>query len=424
MKSKLSLLLFLPAALCAQHRLVMIHEQPGIMGPCEPSVAVSPANPDHLMAGAILNVWYSSKDGGETWERGRLKSEYGVWGDPCLVADAEGSFYYFHLSDPTGRNWFSKEILDRIVCQRTDDLGKSWKVDSYMGEAHPKDQDKEWAAVDLNNGRIYCTWTQFDKYGSDSARHKSNILFSYSENRGKKWSKPVQINALSGGCLDDDNTTEGAVPAVGPNGEVYVAWAHAEKIWFTSSKDGGLTWPEENILVTDQPGGWETDIPGIDRSNGMPVTAADVSSGPYRGTVYVNWTDNRYGNQDAFVARSTDGGVTWSPPVRVNNDSTKTDQFFTWMTVDPANGNIYTVFYDRRGMEGNKTHVTLAWSSDGGETWTNERLTDKPFEPVKEVFFGDYTNISAYNGVVRPVWTQYAEGKLSIWTALINHKDQ
>ncbi|MBK7266279.1 MAG: hypothetical protein IPI12_08095 [Ignavibacteriales bacterium] len=34
----------------------------------------------------------------------------------------------------------------------------------------------------------------------------------------------IKISDKSGDCVDEDNTVEGAVPAVGPNGEVYVSW--------------------------------------------------------------------------------------------------------------------------------------------------------------------------------------------------------
>jgi hypothetical protein len=35
---------------------------------------------------------------------------------------------------------------------------------------------------------------------------------------------------------------------------------------------------------------------------------------------------------------------------------------------------------------------------------------------------GDYNNISAYNGMVRPIWTELHDGKLSVWTALLNYE--
>jgi hypothetical protein len=393
--------------------------------PCEPSIAINPLNPDEIVAGAVLNFVYYSHDGGRTWTGNKLKSSYGVWGDPVILADYEGNFYYFHLSDPTGRNWSSEEILDRIVCQKSTDGGKTWSNGSYMGFAHPKDQDKEWAAVDPISNQLYVTWTQFDKYGSKNfPEDQSNILFSTSTDGGETWSEAVRINQLPGNCLDKDSTTEGAVPAVGANGEIYVAWSFDEKIYFDRSLDKGKTWLAEDKIVANQPGGWTHDIPGLQRCNGMPMTAVDRSEGPHHGRVYVCWADQRNGedNVDIFLAYSDDKGDSWSKAVRVNNDKTKRHQFLPWMTTDPITGVVYVVFYDRRNYKDNKTDVFLARSLDGGQSFTNECISESPFEPFRFQFFGDYNHISAYGGRVRPIWTRMENGKLSIWTAIIEDK--
>ena len=51
------------------------------------------------------------------------------------------------------------------------------------------------------------------------------------------------------------------------------------KDYFDRSLDGGITWVLEDIVVSDQPGGWNFDIPGIYRCNGMPITVADLTDG-------------------------------------------------------------------------------------------------------------------------------------------------
>jgi hypothetical protein len=53
-------------------------------------------------------------------------------------------------------------------------------------------------------------------------------------------------------------------------------------------------------------------------------------------------------------------------------------------------------------------------------SWSNECISASPFVPDATVFFGDYNNITAHNGVVRPIWTRLHDGRLSIMTALIN----
>ena len=91
------------------------------------------------------------------------------------------------------------------------------------------------------------------------------------------------------------------------------------------------------------PGGWDAPVDGLERHNGMPVAAVDVSTGAARGTVYVNWIDTRNGDPDVFVAASRDGGTTWEAPVRVNDDPKGAVQMFTWMAVDPVDGSINVV---------------------------------------------------------------------------------
>lgn len=407
----------------AQYKNVQIDKQSGLgYPPCEPSIAISYTNPDVLVAGAILDKVYTSKDGGATWTNSKLKSELGVFGDPCVVSDYKGNFYYLHLSDPSGKGWRDDSLLDRIVCQYSEDNGKTWTKGSSIGLNGSKDQDKEWATIDPKSNRIFATWTQFDKYNSVAENDSTLILFSWSKGRDKEWSKPVRISQIAGDCLDDDNTVEGAVPAVGPEGNIYVSWALNETLYFDRSENCGKNWLEEDIIAGQINGGWNQEIPGINRCNGMPVTKVDLSEGPNKGTIYINYSDQTHGKDDTdiWLIKSTDFGDTWSEPIKVNDDNSGKHQFFTWMDVDKSNGNIYIVFYDRRNYDDNQTDVYLATSIDGGLTFTNELISESPFTPNQSVFFGDYNNITAFKGIVRPIWTRYENNKLSIWTALID----
>lgn len=389
--------------------------------PCEPSIVVNPADTNNIVAGAILNRVYVSNDGGRSWIESDLTSTHGVYGDPCLIANNKGDLYYFHLGDPDGKGWGSERLLESIVVQRSVDKGQHWSNGAALGSNAPKDQDKEWAVSSRDSKRIYATWTQFDKYESKVPTDSSNVMFSRSNRKGNKWSKAVRINEIAGNCADDDGTVEGAVPASGPDGEVYVAWAVNEKIYFDRSLDHGKTWLKNDIMAAEIPKGWNQDIPGIMRCNGMPVLVCDNSKGPDRGTLYICWADIRNGenNTDIWVVSSKDRGTTWTAPVKVNDDSSDRHQFFPWLAIDQSTGKLHVVFYDRRNYTDNQTDVYLATSNDGGKTWINERISEKPFTPVASVFFGDYNNISAHNGIVRPIWARYENEKLSIWTALI-----
>jgi hypothetical protein len=157
----------------------------------------------------------------------------------------------------------------------------------------------------------------------------------------------------------------------------------------------------------------------------LPITACDLSQGPNRGTIYINWSDQRNGGDDTdvWLSKSTDGGETWTPPARVNDDPAGKHQFFTWVTIDQTTGYLYFVFYDRRNYEDDSTDVYLAVSTDGGNTFINRKISESPFLPNAGVFFGDYTNITVHNGIVRPIWARLNNGQMSIWTHLTNHEE-
>ncbi len=387
--------------------------------PEEVSIFINPKNTNQIVAGANIDNYYYSSDAGLTWHSGILSSQkYGVWGDPCIIADTAGNFYFIHLSYPYNGNW-----IDRIVVQKSTNGGSVWTGGTYTGLNGTAAQDKAWAAVNPANNEIYITWTQFDEYGTSNPKDSSVILFSKSTDEGATWSQAKRISAKAGNCVDSDSTDEGAVPSVGPNGEIYVAWAGPDGLVFNKSTDDGDTWLNKEILVSDFPGGWDYNISGLERSNGLPITSCDVSNGPNRGTIYVNWSDQRNGsdNTDVWLAKSIDGGDTWTTPVRVNNDTGNKQQFFTWMSIDQSNGYLYFVFYDRRNYNGgDSTDVYLARSTDGGNTFVNYKINENLILPDANVFFGDYINISTYNGIIRPIWMAYDGNSLSTWTAIVD----
>lgn len=405
---------------------VQIDVSPFGFGVCEPSICINPANKDEIAAGSILDWSYISTDGGLTWNKSKLKSPFGVYGDPVVRIDYNGTIFYSHLSNPDNAAYRSESFLDRIVVQRSTDFGESWNEGTYPEVRGNHDQDKQWMAVQPGTNHLAMTWTEFDTYGSEEATCKSRILFSNSTDNGESWSKPKAISQFEGNCIDDDQTTEGAVPSYGFNDNLYVAWSYDERIYFDKSADGGKTWLTDDQIIAEQPEGWNYVIPGINRCNGMPITGFDNSSGEFRGRIYVNWSDQRNGitDTDIWLIYSDDQGDTWSSPKKVNNDDSKKHQFFTWMDVDEKTGYIYIVFYDRRNSDSNKTDVYLAHSIDGGLTFTNTKINDQSFTPTEKVFFGDYNDISAVEGRVRPIWTQLEGSELSVWTSIIEHNQE
>lgn len=389
--------------------------------PNETSICISRLDTNMIVAAANLNNVYRSADGGFTWSELVVGSSYGVFGDPCIVSDTAGNFYYLHLAqNPSIVVW--PAWADRIVCQKSQNNGNSWSNGTFTGLNQPRMQDKEWAYVDPRTNYMSVTWTEFDRYASTTAGDSTRIFFSISKDGAQTWQTPVQVSAMQGDCLDEDNTVEGAMSVINDRGEAFVVWAYNDSLYLNKSEDTGRTWLPREIAIAAQPGGWDYNIEGILRCNGLPVTCIDRSNSTHSGNIYVNWTDKRNGSNDAdvFIIRSTDNGLTWSDPLRVNDDAPGKENFMSWMDVDPITGRIHIVFYDRRNYSDTKTDVYWAYSDDGGVTFTNQRISSSPFIPSPPVFFGDYIGISAFNNCIRPVWMRLDNTNLSVWTAIVS----
>jgi hypothetical protein len=401
--------------------------------PAEASIAINPSNIDHIVAVSLQamrpgspvrtsNFSYASVDGGRTWRTVPAPNDHQrVHGDDAVTIGRDGTIYHSYIAFD-GIRVARADRASSGIYVRTSRDGWTWTdhvaVVDHINTAIPF-EDKPWIGVDdgeesPHRGNVYVAWTRFDVYGSPDPRHQTHIWFSRSRDGARTFAPPVQVSDAPGDARDSDGTVEGVVPSVGIKGEVYVAWAGPAGLVFDRSLDGGYTFGADTV-ITNLPGGWDIPLPGIARHNGMPVTAVDHSRGPHRGTIYVNWIDERNGDTDVFIARSHDGGVTWSAPVRVNDDprGNKRPQLFTWMAVDPSDGSVNVVFLDRRDTVGTENAVTLARSVDGGKTFVNHRVDRPPFPSHDGVFYGDYLGIDAHGGrvaVIYPVFVDTPNG--------------
>jgi hypothetical protein len=427
----------------AQAQRVVRVTEPDAIQPAEVAIAVNPGNPDNLVGASFQtgmppkpragSYTYVTMDGGKTWKTVASQDAQNlVQGDDAMAFSSDGTAYHAHLSFDGIRVPRPKRAESGIIVSASRDGGLTWNgpvpAINHVNSVTPF-EDKPGIVADNAagspfKGNVYLAWTRFDVYGSHDPECHTQIYFSRSTDGGKTFSMPFRISDTGGDCIDSDNTVEGAVPAVGPKGEVYIVWAGPLGLVFDKSTDGGLTFGKDKV-IGQMPGGWDFPMPGLDRANGMPVTGVDLSAGPRRGTLYVNWVDERNGDLDVFVASSADGGETWTAPVRVNDDPLKNgkSQFFTWMAVDPVDGSVNTVFYDRRDTEGTLTRLTMARSTDGGRTFINHKIDQEPFACNDKVFFGDYSGIAAYGGRVVPIYMHFIdETKLGVSVALFRFK--
>src|SRR5579871_1019780 len=376
----------------------------------EPGIAVNPGNPQQVVAVFQDNAHAAySQDAGNTWQvaEGVDPKNYRVSGDVSVAFDSQGHAFICYIAfDKLGtfNYWAHGATRNGIFVRRSLDGGKTWEANHVPVAEQPSTsgipfEDKPYIVADNSKskyaGNLYIGWTRW-------RLADSQMVISRSTDDGKSWSQPIEIDAHPGLPRDDNGAAEGFDGTVGGDGTLYTIWSQDNDLMFTLSRDGGKSFSHARAIIHTAPIMFAVNT--LDRANGFPQIAID----PKSDRLYVTWSDYRNGDLDVFLSSSSDRGKHWTAPVRVNNDSVHdgVEQFFQWLAVDPTDGSVNVVFYDRRRDPQNRQQiVVLARSTDGGLSFKNYTWTEDPFE-AGGVFFGDYSGLAAYGGRVYGVWTE------------------
>jgi hypothetical protein len=423
---------------------------------------------------------YESFDGGLTWtDYGHLpgycekdgkpyapycdinSKEYRVSSDISIAFDDEGNAYgnvLDAIGGATSTGWNLNVHIKKP--------GKPWgpPIVAHDNRSNPISNqtfldDKNWISVDNYTlpdgspnkprdgkvGTIYVCWS----YDESQVGLGQTIALVKSDDGGKSW----------GGFAPGDNTPrplsqKGAVsgigchPAIGPKGEVYISWYdnQVDAVMQVKSTDHGKTWTPQRPVA--QITGVNSAFEGqAFRNLSIPSTAVDK-----KGNVYiVVQSQNGSGSgvpasgqmqkpsagepaadqlaagdgagpksgSDIVLFKSTDGGSTYTGPVRVNQDAKNgdADQFQPWLAVTDS-GQLDVSYFDRRNDPNNFFIQTyLSRSNDGGKTWTDSKVGHMLWDPHLNppvsgsgLFIGDYQGLVADDDVAIPFWndTQYA----------------
>ncbi len=355
-------------------------------------------------ANAVLGSGYGlSADGGSTFQHESLPELPGGLnlGDPVVAFGPDGEIYYSTLAIA------GDGISVVSLCSSTDGAVSWTCTEASTTAANSFDtQDKDWLAVDTTSskfrGNVYVAWTDF------SATSGAFILFARSTDGGKTFSLPSPLSAIDGSQLVQD-----AYISVGRDGEVWVSYLDGHfggsGITVTKSLDGGATFSalKPAALFTELTG---TLTGGNDvRGDSFPATAVD-QNGTYHLVYAAVSPGQTVDRSDIFYVRSTDGGATFSAPVRLNDDASATSQWSPAIAV-AADGRIAVKWWDRRNdpVNDSLTDVYMTVSADGGATFgKNIRVTDHNwvFGPsTLGSYHGDYDGMAGDAEIFHLSWS-------------------
>jgi hypothetical protein len=382
----------------------------------ESFVAVDPDDPRFVLAAANdfngPQGLYASTDGGATWRNQSMpRGGYGFHSDPGVGWDSAGNGYTVTLGIKGG--------TVKPIVSKTTDRGATWSTPVNLPST--TSTDKELLFVDSARTSpcrdfVYVAW---DQPGSSMKLSRSTDgAASWSDAITLERRSGIATTLASGpegelfvawNGLDrtirmvksvDCGASFGAPTVLSPTNQAY-------DIGIPSfCRRRALLYP---ALDVDRSGGCRSGW----------VYAAWVDSTTSGGCSASGCPSTQPCTTDIFFSRSSDGGATWSPRKIAHEDLANADQFNPWLAVDPVDGSLWIAFQDTRNdPERVKADTYLVRSTDGGESFSpSMRLsgasTNETSAGSTTFQWGDYNGLAAAAGRIYAVWTDRRPGGTS-----------
>jgi hypothetical protein len=256
--------------------------------------------------------------------------------------------------------------------------------------------DKEQFTIDPATGHVYAAYSERWQQSAEA-----RLMFARSTDGGRTWSEPAAIHAPQPHYIGSGQHQMGGWPTVTADGRLLVLWCEwgSGSFYVTEVEDGGEGGFSEPRLIAQNEGTW------------IPSVGVDLTGGPRHGTIYAVVADDRHGDGDAFLHVSRDNGTTWDEAVRINQDEVGNgmDLRMPELTVEP-DGSVSVVYMQAAG-DARTWHAFVARSTDGGRTFSEQPVSSEPTDPVGInnqpsflTHLGDYLGISYNDDGIVAVW--------------------
>lgn len=371
-----------------------------------------------LLPGGDQFTGYGYSDsGGASWSDGGAlpAGPLGDGGDPVLAHDRTA-----------GRTYLStlQEVGSGLALFRSNDGATSWLPAVQGGPGFGGDDflDKPWLTVDNFNGpgqgNVYLMFRNFAGGGAGS--QPDGLYLTRSGDGGASFGPAGGTLVNSGG--------QGSFVLVGPDHTVYAFWWQGgtpRTIQLSKSSDQGQSFGPAVTVARLNGAGVNGDLGlgGGFRTNSFPHAAVHPTS----GQLYVVFNDDPPGadRADVFLTTSSDGGGSWSPPARVNDDAGSNDQYMPTLAVTQDGARLAVSFYDRRLDSANSLidYYGAVGQISGGTVafGPNFRLTTASFpvvigvDPgVNPTYMGDYDMMAADNDFFYVAWGDNRDQSLAL----------
>jgi hypothetical protein len=275
---------------------------------------------------------------------------------------------------------------------RSTNGGQSWTELQPDGDAGGG--DKQWFTIDRTNGLGH--GFQYQAWDVSTCSSSGSGQFSRSTDGGITWMIPIVIpNQAEFGTLDVDTNGNLFIGGEGDVNNVFYC------IRSSNAQIGSQTPTFDQVTPVNMGGvltGGTINPAGLD---GQLFLAVDRSGTATNNNIYMLASVQPPGQTttEVMFVRSTDGGLTFSAPLRVNDDANHQTKWHWFGTFSVApNGRLDAVWYDTRNAANNRdSQLFYSYSTDAGVTWASNVAVSNAFDPSQgypnQSKIGDYITI-------------------------------